>query len=100
MVLHLLYSDVVGCWITNFWKDCVVMLGERIVSSLVPRASITANTVEGLVKLLRRWRQVDVGRRGLSHGAYLALQFTGSVTPPNVHLTSFYVGVLPGLPPR
>jgi len=30
----------------------------------------------------------------------LALQFTGSATPPNVYLTSFYVGVLPGLPPR
>ena len=28
----------------------------------------------------------------------LALQFTGSATPPDVHLTSFYVhvGVLPG----
>ena len=30
----------------------------------------------------------------------LALQFTGSATLPNIHLTSFYVGVLPGLPPR
>ena len=30
----------------------------------------------------------------------LALQFTGSATPPEVHLTSFYVEVLPGLPPR
>ena len=29
----------------------------------------------------------------------LALQFTRSATPPNVYLTSFYVGVLPGLPP-
>ena len=26
----------------------------------------------------------------------LALQFTGSAMPPNVYLTSFYVGVLPG----
>jgi len=30
----------------------------------------------------------------------MTLQFTGSATPPNVYLTSFYVGVLPGLPPR
>ena len=28
----------------------------------------------------------------------IALQFTGSATPPNVYLTSFYVGVLPVLP--
>ena len=27
------------------------------------------------------------------------MQLTGSATPPDVHLTSFYVGVLPGLPP-
>ena len=59
--------------------------------SLVPRPSITANAAEGLVKL----RQVDVWRHGLSH---LALQFTISATPPDVHLTSFYVGVVPGLP--
>ena len=30
----------------------------------------------------------------------VALQFTGSATPPNVYLMSLYVGVLPGLPPR
>ena len=30
----------------------------------------------------------------------LALQFTRSATPPDVYLTSFYEGVLPGLPPR
>ena len=28
----------------------------------------------------------------------LALKFTGSATPLDVHLTSFYTGVLPGLP--
>ena len=43
-------------------------------ASLVPRPSITANVVEGLVKLLRR----------MTSGGRL--------------LTSFYVGVLPGLP--
>ena len=32
---------------------------------------------------------VDVWRRGLR----AVLQFTGSVTPPDVHLTSLYVGV-------
>ena len=37
---------------------------------------------------------MDVWRRGLLR---LALQFTGSATPPEVHLTSFYVEVLPGL---
>ena len=30
----------------------------------------------------------------------LALQFTGSAIPPNVYLMLFYIGVLPGLPPR
>jgi len=29
----------------------------------------------------------------------LVLQFTGSATPPDVHLTSFYVTFLPGLSP-
>ena len=29
----------------------------------------------------------------------LALQFTGSVMPPDVHLTPSYIGVLPGPPP-
>ena len=43
---------------------------------------------------------MDVWRCGLSHRAHaLALRFTGSATPPNIHLTSFYVGVLPGPPP-
>ena len=30
----------------------------------------------------------------------LALQFTGSAMPPDIHLMLFYVGVLPGFPPR
>jgi len=29
----------------------------------------------------------------------LALPFTGTAMPSNIHLTSFYVGVFPGLPP-
>ena len=41
--------------------------------SLVPRPSITANVVEGLIKLLHRMMSgrhwVDVGRRGLSRGS-------------------------------
>ena len=43
---------------------------------------------------------MDVWRRGLSCHAYITLRFTGSATPPDIHLTLFYVGVLPGLPPR
>ena len=38
---------------------------------------------------------LDVWRYGL---LCRALQFTGSATPPYVHLTSFYIGILPGLP--
>jgi len=57
-------------------------------------ASFPPNAVEGLVKLLR----------GMTSGgrleAWLCMQLTGSATPPDVHLTSFYIGVLPGLPPR
>ena len=51
------------------------------------------NAVEGLVKLLRR--MTSGGRLE----AWLCMQLTGSAMPPDVHLTSFYVGVLPGLPP-
>ena len=43
---------------------------------------------------------MDVWRRGLSYRTCITLQFTGSATPPDFHLKSFYVGVLPGLPPR
>ena len=68
--------------------------------SLVPRPSITANAVEDLVKLLRRMTSGRCGTCGLSAVHSLALQFTGSATPPNVYLASFYVGVLLGLPPR
>ena len=52
------------------------------------------NAVEGLVKLVRR--MTSGGRLE----AWLCMQLTGSATPPDVHLTSFYVQVLPGLPPR
>ena len=37
---------------------------------------------------------MDVWKRGLT---CLALQFTRSAMPPDVHLTSFYLGVLPDL---
>ena len=82
---------------TDGWDVLEVNLA-RLVSvqcTLVPRRS-TPNVVEGLVKL----RQVDIWRRGLLHRACITLQFTGSATPPDIHLTSFYVGVLPGLPPH
>ena len=53
----------------------VILIVHR--SSLVPRTSITANVMEGLVKLLHRMtsgrRWVDVGRRGLSHRAYTSV---------------------------
>jgi len=58
------------------------------VLTLIPRPSITANAVEGLVKLLRRMTSGGLGRHGLLCGA---LQFTGSAMPPNVYLTSLYV---------
>ena len=80
--MRLLYSNIEGC-------------------SLVPRSLITANAVEGLVILLHR---LTSGRRWeawlIVPCNTLAMQFTGSATPPNVYLTSFYVEVLPGLPPR
>ena len=38
--------------------------------SLIPRPSITANVVEGLVNSYVEWRQADIGRRGLSRRAY------------------------------
>ena len=50
--------------------------------SLVPRASITANAVEGLVKLLRR---VTTGGR---LEAWLITSCTGSATPPNVQTST------------
>ena len=69
--------------------------------SLIPRPSITANVVEGVVKLLRRMAS---GRRWeawlIVPCNTLAMQFTGSATPLDVHLMSFYVEVLPGLPPH
>ena len=46
------------------------------------------------------WRQVYVCRCSLHTMRAYALQFAKSATPPNIHLTSFYVGVLLGLPPR
>ena len=46
------------------------------------------------------WRQMGFGGVAYCVVHALALQFTGSGTLPNIHLTSFYVGVLPGLPPR
>ena len=74
---------------------------KMLYRSLVPRPSITANAVEGLVKLPHR--MTSGGRleawliTPCMHA--LGLQFTRGATPPDVHLTSFYVGVLPGLPP-
>ena len=64
-------------------------------SRLVPRPSITANAVEGLVKLLHRLIDVRWTSGGVAYRAVhaLALQFTRSATPPDVHLASFYVGV-------
>ena len=50
--------------------------------------------VEGLVKLVRRMTS------GGCLEAWLCMQLTGSATPPDVHLTSFYVRVLPSLPPH
>ena len=38
--------------------------------SLIPRPSITANVVEGLVNSYVEWHQVDIGRRGLWRRAY------------------------------
>ena len=65
--------------------DEIMKYVQQQLFSLVPRPSITANAVEGLPT----WNDVgmDVWR-----------QFAGSTTPPNVHLTSFHVGVLLGLP--
>ena len=86
-------------------ERCTETVGDKehvySLGSLVPRPSITANAVEGLVKLLHR--MTSGGRLEawlIAPCAALALQFTGSATPPDVHLTSFYVGVLPGLPLR
>ena len=42
--------------------------------------------------------QVDVWRRGLLRRT--CRHNTENATPPDVHLTSFYVRILPGLPPR
>ena len=47
---------------------------KHLLTSLVPRPSITANAVEDLVKLLRR----------MTSGGHL--EFAGSATPPDVHL--------------
>ena len=52
--------------------------------SLVPRPSITANAVEGLVKLLRR---MTSGRRW--EVWLIALCITSSATPPNVYLMAY-----------
>ena len=87
----------------------------RLISSLVPRPSITANMVEGLVKPIRRmtsgrrlgaWHKVHHQDCSISPvhdpvvASELLLAETGSATPPDVYLTSFYIGVLPGLPWR
>ena len=50
---------------------------------------ITRWKMEGLVKLLRRMTS------GERLEAWLIALCTGSATPPDVHLTSFYIGVLP-----
>ena len=68
-------------------------------ASLVPRPSIP-NAVEGLVKLVRRMTSGGRLEAWLTHRGCIALQFTGNATPPDVHLMSFYVQVLPGLPLR
>ena len=72
-----------------------------VLCSLIPRPLITANAVEGLVKLQHRMTSSGHLEVWLITPCMhtLALQFTGSATPPNVFLTSFYIGVLPGLPP-
>ena len=82
--MRLLYSNIEGC-------------------SLVPRPSVTANVVEGLVILLHRLTSGRCWEAWLIVLCNtLAMQFTGSATPPNVYLTPFYVhvGVLPDFPPR
>ena len=56
---------------------------------------LSPNAVEGLVKLVRR---MTSGGRLEAWLTRRACQFTGSATPPDVHLTSFYVRVLPGRP--
>ena len=64
--------------------------GWEITGSLVPRPSVTANVVEGLVNSYIEC-QVDVQKRGLSHHACTSIAVYQSATPPNVHLMSFYV---------
>ena len=74
---------------------------ELLCGSLVPRSS-TPNVVEGLVKLLRR--MTSGGRleawliAPCMHNTAVHRKYHTSRRPPDV--TSFYVGVLPGLPPR
>ena len=76
--------------LTYFVERC----GSLIVASFPGLQSPNAVLVEGLVKLVHR--MTSGGRLE----AWLCMQLTGSATPPDVHLTSFYVRVLPGLPPR
>ena len=51
-------------------------------------------------KFLHRMTSDVRCRCGLHTMHAYALQFAKSATTPNIHLTSFYVGVLPGLPPH
>ena len=49
---------------------------------------LSPNAVEGLVKLIRR---MTSGGRLEAWLIAPCMQFTGSATPPDVHLTSFYL---------
>ena len=78
-------------WYQNT-QEGVVSLPDLILilCSLIPRPSITANAMEGLVKLLRR---VMSGRRWEAwHFQWTAVHRAISHAS-QVHLTSFYVGV-------
>ena len=84
------------------WKvrdECIRLhvLFHVAAAGFIPRPSITADAVEGLVKLLRR---MTSGRRWEAwHFWWTAVLLCishASQRLPNVYLTSFYIGVLPG----
>ena len=84
---------------TLYWEPGCI--GQLLFSStLVPRPSITANAVEGLVKLLRRMTSGGCTEAWLIAPCMSSTAIYWKCHAPYVHLASFYVGVLPGLPPH